>query len=149
MPTQCSRRSASTFATIPEALAMWRDAGADVDGERVRFPAGLCRSLIQAQRPAEFTQHARNPASAASHRRRPHGAGAGLRFAVRPRPGRRTALRHPRGLPEFREADLHVARAASLRRHACASRWIYRSTSATSTWSTATSATATSPSWAR
>jgi trimethylamine--corrinoid protein Co-methyltransferase len=32
-----------------------------VDGERVRFPAGLCRQLVQATAPREFTQHARNP----------------------------------------------------------------------------------------
>ncbi|MBT5153011.1 MAG: trimethylamine methyltransferase, partial [Gammaproteobacteria bacterium] len=50
------------FRDTPDALALWRDAGADVDGERVRFPRGLCRSLIQATAPAEFTQHARNPA---------------------------------------------------------------------------------------
>lgn len=50
------------FRDAPDALALWRDAGADVDGERVRFPRGLCRRLIQATAPAEFTQHARNPA---------------------------------------------------------------------------------------
>ncbi len=49
------------FREDPEALSLWRDAGADVDGERVRFPKGLCRSLI-AKAPAIFTQHARNPA---------------------------------------------------------------------------------------
>ena len=49
------------FRGDPEALQMWRDAGADVDGERVRFPKGLCRNLIGTA-PAQFTQHARNPA---------------------------------------------------------------------------------------
>ncbi|MEM7222609.1 MAG: trimethylamine methyltransferase family protein [Pseudomonadota bacterium] len=44
-----------------EALAAWREAGADVDGQRVRFPRGLPRSIIQATAPKEFTQHARNP----------------------------------------------------------------------------------------
>jgi len=48
------------FRDDPEALAIWKDAGADVDGERVRFPRGLCRKLV-ATAPAEFTQHARNP----------------------------------------------------------------------------------------
>ena len=48
------------FRDDPEALQMWRDAGADVQGERVRFPKGLCRNLIKTA-PAEFTQHARNP----------------------------------------------------------------------------------------
>ena len=50
------------FRDDAEALALWRNAGADVQGERVRFPRGLCRSLIQASAPREFTQHARNPA---------------------------------------------------------------------------------------
>ena len=45
----------------PDALELFKGAGADVDGERVRFPAGLCRQLVQATAPREFTQHARNP----------------------------------------------------------------------------------------
>ncbi len=48
------------FKDDSEALALWRDAGADVTGERVRFPRGLCRSLIQRSAPREFIQHARN-----------------------------------------------------------------------------------------
>ncbi len=43
-----------------EVLAIWRDAGAGVDGTRVRFPVGLLRGLI-ATAPTVFTQHARNP----------------------------------------------------------------------------------------
>jgi trimethylamine--corrinoid protein Co-methyltransferase len=39
----------------------FRDAGASVDGTRVRFEPGLVRSLV-ATAPASFTQHARNPA---------------------------------------------------------------------------------------
>ena len=50
------------FRDDAEALELWRQAGADVDGERVRFPRGLCRSLVQATAPREFVQHARNPA---------------------------------------------------------------------------------------
>jgi trimethylamine---corrinoid protein Co-methyltransferase len=50
------------FRDDAEALALWKDAGAHIDGERVRFPRGLCRSLIKASAPAEFVQHARNPA---------------------------------------------------------------------------------------
>lgn len=50
------------FRGDPAALATWREAGADVDGERVRIPRGLCRELIQRHAPAQFTQHARNPA---------------------------------------------------------------------------------------
>ncbi|MEZ5447673.1 MAG: trimethylamine methyltransferase family protein [Thiolinea sp.] len=49
------------FRDDPEALQILKDNGADVDGQRVRFPRGLCRSLIQQHAPAEFTQHARNP----------------------------------------------------------------------------------------
>jgi len=50
------------FRDDAEALDMWRKAGADVQGERVRFPRGLCRQLVKASAPAQFTQHARNPA---------------------------------------------------------------------------------------
>ena len=41
---------------------MWKEAGADVKGDRVRFPKGLVRSLIKTA-PREFMQYARNPAS--------------------------------------------------------------------------------------
>jgi len=47
----------------PDALATLKAAGADVDGERVRFPRGMARSLVQATAPGEFVQHARNPAN--------------------------------------------------------------------------------------
>jgi len=50
------------FRDDPDAIARWRQAGAQVDGARVRFPPGLCRSIIQASAPREFVQHARNPA---------------------------------------------------------------------------------------
>ena len=50
------------FRDDPQALELLRGAGADIDGERVRFPRGMCRSIIQASAPREFTQHARNPA---------------------------------------------------------------------------------------
>ena len=49
------------FREDEEALTLWREAGADVRGERVRFPRGMCRKLIQDSAPAVFTQHARNP----------------------------------------------------------------------------------------
>jgi trimethylamine--corrinoid protein Co-methyltransferase len=45
----------------PDALELFAGAGAEVDGERVRFPRGLARSLVQATAPREFVQHARNP----------------------------------------------------------------------------------------
>ena len=48
------------FVDNPEALDRWREAGADVDGERVRIPRGLARKLC-ATAPSMITQHARNP----------------------------------------------------------------------------------------
>ena len=48
------------FVENPAALARWKDAGADVDGERVRIPRGLARELCKTA-PSSFTQHARNP----------------------------------------------------------------------------------------
>ncbi len=50
------------FKDDPEALEIWKQAGASVDGERVRFPQGMCRKLIQDNAPSQYTQHARNPA---------------------------------------------------------------------------------------
>jgi trimethylamine---corrinoid protein Co-methyltransferase len=47
----------------PDALATLKEAGAEVEGERVRFPRGMARSLVQATAPGTFTQHARNPAN--------------------------------------------------------------------------------------
>ncbi len=48
------------FVDNPEALRRWREAGADVRGERVHIPRGLARKLC-ATAPGTFTQHARNP----------------------------------------------------------------------------------------
>jgi trimethylamine--corrinoid protein Co-methyltransferase len=45
----------------PSAVERFRDAGADVDGTRVRFPRGMCRQIVQASAPAVYTQHGRNP----------------------------------------------------------------------------------------
>ncbi|OWU77159.1 trimethylamine methyltransferase family protein [Phaeobacter sp. 22II1-1F12B] len=47
------------FVNNPAALDRWRDAGAEVEGERVRIPRGLARKLISTA-PSQFTQHARN-----------------------------------------------------------------------------------------
>ena len=44
------------------AIRRFRQAGADIDGERVRFPAGMCRKIIRDSAPALFEQKARNPA---------------------------------------------------------------------------------------
>ncbi|MDB4111821.1 trimethylamine methyltransferase family protein [Yoonia sp.] len=48
------------FVDSPEALARWKAAGAEIEGERVRIPRGLARKLC-ATAPSEYTQHARNP----------------------------------------------------------------------------------------
>jgi trimethylamine--corrinoid protein Co-methyltransferase len=50
------------FRDDPEALEIWREAGAEVTGELVRMPRGMCRKLIQDNAPREFVHQARNPA---------------------------------------------------------------------------------------
>ena len=49
------------FRDDAEALQLFKSAGADVKGERVRFPRGMCREIVRRTAPQEFTQHARNP----------------------------------------------------------------------------------------
>ncbi len=48
------------FPENPGALARWKDAGAEIEGDRVRIPRGLARKLCSTA-PSRFTQHARNP----------------------------------------------------------------------------------------
>ena len=48
------------FREFPRALELFRGAGCDIKGERVRFPRGLARSLC-ATTPSQYVQHARNP----------------------------------------------------------------------------------------
>ena len=48
------------FRGDADALRLLREAGADVTGELVRFPRGMCRKIVQASAPRIFTQHARN-----------------------------------------------------------------------------------------
>ena len=49
-----------SFADCPEALKRWKAAGADVQGDRVRIPRGLARTLCETA-PSRIIQHARNP----------------------------------------------------------------------------------------
>ncbi len=49
------------FSEDQEALDILAAAGASIEGERVRFPRGMCRKIIQESAPKQFTQHARNP----------------------------------------------------------------------------------------
>ena len=51
------------FRDDPEALEIWKAAGADVQGERVHFPRGMCRSLVQKTAPRAI--HAACPQSRA------------------------------------------------------------------------------------
>ena len=48
------------FHDDPEVLAIFADAGCDVDGTRVRFAPGFCRRIITENAPRAFTQYARN-----------------------------------------------------------------------------------------
>ena len=48
------------FRDYPAALDRFKQAGADIIGERVRFPKGLAKQLC-ATTPSSYTQHARNP----------------------------------------------------------------------------------------
>lgn len=48
------------FRDYPSALKRLKDAGCDIQGERVRFPKGLARKLISTV-PETYTQIARNP----------------------------------------------------------------------------------------
>ena len=50
------------FRDDDEAIALWKKAGAKVDGIRVRFEPGMLREIVRTA-PKEFTQHARNPAN--------------------------------------------------------------------------------------
>jgi len=48
------------FRNHPRSLELLREAGCDVQDERVRFPRGLARSIVQQNAPSQYTQHARN-----------------------------------------------------------------------------------------
>jgi trimethylamine---corrinoid protein Co-methyltransferase len=55
------RDTGMEFHDDPEILAVFSEAGCDVQGTRVRFEPGFCRKTIQATAPRDFMQHARNP----------------------------------------------------------------------------------------
>ena len=48
------------FVDDPEALRLFHEAGAEVQGDRVRFPPGLLQMALKTA-PKTFRQHARNP----------------------------------------------------------------------------------------
>ncbi len=49
------------FRDNPASLKFFKDAGAEVKGELVRFEHGMCRKIIQESAPSSFTQLARSP----------------------------------------------------------------------------------------
>jgi len=49
------------FRGDPEAIALWKRAGATIQDELVKFEPGMLREILKTA-PAVFTQHARNPA---------------------------------------------------------------------------------------
>ena len=105
-----------SFVNNPGALQRWREAGADVDGERVHIPRGLARKLCETA-PSSYVQHARNPERSVEVGGAQSGAGAGLWPTVCARCRRWPALCHDGGFPQIREAGLHVEMAAPFRRH--------------------------------
>ena len=131
------------FRGDPEILAIFRDAGAGVDGERVRFEPGMCRRIIRASAPREFAQHARNPREHRHHRRQPHRALPLVGSALRARPRCGAALRHPRRLPQAGAESTTRSPTCTTPGASSASRSTSPPPRATSTCSTITSATPT------
>ena len=125
------------FREDAEALSDLEEREHDVQGERVRMPRGMCRQLIQATAPREFTQLARNPA------RNVLIGGKNTVFA--PAYGSPFIYNLDEGRRYARIEDFRNFVKLAYRRSRCttpagrsASPWTCRSTSATSTWSTAT-----------
>ncbi|MEM7291381.1 MAG: trimethylamine methyltransferase family protein, partial [Pseudomonadota bacterium] len=54
------RKIGMEFHDDPEILAIFTNAGCDVDGNRVRFETGFCRETIRRSAPPSYVQHARN-----------------------------------------------------------------------------------------
>ena len=106
------------IVNFPEAVEIFRGAGAEIEGQRVRFPRGMCRSLVMATAPTALHAAGPQPGPQRPDRRPVHGPRADLRLAVHPQPRRRPALRDDRGLPQLREAGLHQPDAPPRWRHA-------------------------------
>ena len=51
------------FCKLTSSLELFKNAGASVDGERVRFPKGMCREIVTKSAPSSYIQHARNPSN--------------------------------------------------------------------------------------
>ena len=104
------------FREDEEALAMWREAGADVKGSARAFSA---RALPLARQDRAEDLHAACAQSRARgrDRRQRDRLRAGLRPALRARPRQGPPLRHDRGFSQLREARLHGAGDPPFRRH--------------------------------
>ena len=104
------------FRDFPRALELFRGAGCDIKGERVRFPRGLARRLCATTPVAICAARAQSRAQC-QNRRRCDGVRAQLWLAVRPRPRQRPPLRHARRLPELRQARVSEPLYPPFRRH--------------------------------
>lgn len=51
------------FRDYPSSLELLKNAGATIEGERVRFPKGMCREIVTKSAPPSYIQHARNPSN--------------------------------------------------------------------------------------
>ena len=94
-----------------EAIAMWKEAGADVSGTRVRFDRDLLMGLVS-KVPPEFTLNARNPERSVRV-----GGKNSIFVPMYGAPYVRDldndqALRHAERPPEFPQARLHGAGAS-------------------------------------
>jgi len=134
------------FRGDAEALELWKDAGADINGERVRIPKGLCKKLIQQSAPAEFTQHARNPARSVRI--------GGKNMVLAPAYGSPFVRDLEKGRVTQQLKILKISSSSHIRHLFCiipeerfANRLIYRLTNGISTWFIRTCVTVTNRSW--
>ena len=135
------------FRDFSRALDLFRAAGCDIKGERVRFPRGLARQLC-ATAPSRYVQHARNP------ERNVVIGGDAMVFA--PNYGSPFVHDLDRGAATGRSRTSRIssssptsAPTSTIPAARCASRSICRSTSGISKWSIRISNIQTSRSWAR
>jgi trimethylamine--corrinoid protein Co-methyltransferase len=122
------------FRDDPVALEHWKSAGANVDGLLVRFEPGMLREILQSA-PASFTQHARNPANNVEIGGKSvvFAPAYGSPFVMDLDKGRRYGT-----IEDFRNFIklANQAPGCIIPAAPSASRWMCRSTSAISTWST-------------
>jgi hypothetical protein len=103
------------FRDDEEAIRLWKDAGADVKGQRVHFPKGLCRELLKTAPPSSPSMRAIPSAACRSAATPPYSRPSTARPSCAT--SMAAALRDDRGFPQFREARLYGAGPAPFRRH--------------------------------